>query len=153
MLWKGIGRFVLQHAPAHVLFGPVSVSANYARASRELMASVLSRQNGNLELSRLVSARRPLRPEWDRLQPVTCDLEELGDLIADLEADGKSIPVLLRQYLKLGGQLLAFNVDPKFGNCLDGLIVVDLSRTDPRLLDRYMGTSTTADSAIPRHGR
>lgn len=143
MLWKGIGRFVLQHAPAHVLFGPVSVSANYARASRELMASVLSRQNGNLELSRLVSARRPLRPEWDRLQPVTCDLEELGDLIADLEADGKSIPVLLRQYLKLGGQLLAFNVDPKFGNCLDGLIVVDLSRTDPRLLDRYMGTSIT----------
>ena len=73
--------------------------------------------------------------------PITCDLEELGDLIADLEADGKSIPVLLRQYLKLGGQLLAFNVDPKFGNCLDGLIVVDLSRTDPRLLDRYMGTT------------
>lgn len=140
MLWKGIGRFVLQHAPAHVLFGPVSVSADYARASRELMASVLSQQNGNLELSRLVRARRPLRPEWDSLQPLTCDLEELGDLIADLEADCKSIPVLLRQYLKLGGQLLAFNVDPKFGNCLDGLIVVDLSRTDPRLLERYMGT-------------
>ena len=140
MLWKGIGRFVLQHAPAHVLFGPVSMSADYARATRELMASVLSQQNGNLELSRLVRARRPLRPEWDSLQPLTCDLEELGDLIADLEADGKSIPVLLRQYLKLGGQLLAFNVDPKFGNCLDGLIVVDLSRTDPRLLDRYMGT-------------
>ncbi len=144
MLWKGIGTFVLDHAPAHVLFGPVSVSADYARASRELIASVLSQQNGNLELSSLVSARRPLRPAWDSLKPSTCDLDELGDLIGDLEADGKSIPVLLRQYLKMGGQLLAFNVDPKFGNCLDGLIVVDLARTDKRLLERYMGPGGAA---------
>ena len=141
LLWKGIGSFVIENAPAHVLFGPVSVSADYARVSRELMASVLSQQNGNLDLSRLVKARRPLKPQWDALKPVACDLEELGDLIADLEADGKSIPVLLRQYLKLGGQLLAFNVDPKFGNCLDGLIVVDLARTDARLLERYMGAA------------
>jgi len=108
------------------------------------MASVLSQQNGNLELSSLVNARRPLRPAWDSLKPTTCDLDELGDLIADLEADGKSIPVLLRQYLKMGGQLLAFNVDPKFGNCLDGLIVVDLARTDKRLLERYMGATAAA---------
>lgn len=140
MLWKGIGAFVIEHAPAHVLFGPVSVSADYARVSRELMASVLSQQNGNQTLARMVKARRPLRPQWDALKPVACDLEELGDLIADLEADGKSIPVLLRQYLKLGGQLLAFNVDPKFGNCLDGLILVDLARTDLKLLERYMGS-------------
>ncbi len=135
LLWKGIGRFVLDHSPARVLFGPVSVSADYAKVSRELMASVLSRQNGNPELARLVKARRPLRCGWD----VACDLDELGDLVADLEADGKSIPVLLRQYLKLGGQLLAFHVDPKFGNCVDGLIVVDLARTDAKLVERYMG--------------
>jgi putative hemolysin len=140
LLWKGIGRFVLEHAPARVLFGPVSVSADYARVSRELMVSVLSQQNGNQELASLVRARRPLRPHWDSMKPIACDLEELGDLIADLEADGKSIPVLLRQYMKLGGQLVAFNVDPKFGNCLDGLIVVDLAKTEPRLLERYMGT-------------
>ncbi len=137
MLWKGIGAFVLRNAPAHVLFGPVSVSADYARASRELMASVLSRQNGNPELCQMVKARQPLKPRSTTLAP-GCNLEELGDLIAGIEADGKSIPVLLRQYLKLGGQLLGFNVDRKFGNCLDGLIVVDLARTDRRLLERYM---------------
>ncbi len=137
MLWKGVGAFVLRNPTAHVLFGPVSVSADYARASRELMASVLSRQNGNPELCRMVKARQPLKPRSASLAP-GCDLEELGDLIAGIEADGKSIPVLLRQYLKLGGQLLGFNVDRKFGNCLDGLIVVDLARTDRRLLERYM---------------
>jgi len=138
LLWKGIGWFVIENAPAHVLFGPVSISADYARVSRELLVCVLSRQNSNQGLVRLVKPRRPLRPQWDALKPVACDLEELVDLIADLEAEGKSIPVLLRQYLKLGGQLLAFNVDRKFGNCLDGLIIVDLAKTDTKLLERYM---------------
>jgi putative hemolysin len=137
MLWKGIGKFVLDHAPAHVLFGPVSVSGEYARASRELIASVLSRQNGNPELAKFVRARKPLKTKLT--VPASCDFDELGDLIVDLEADRKPMPVLLRQYLKMGGQLLAFNVDPKFNHCLDGLIVVDLVQTDTKLLDRYMG--------------
>ena len=137
MLWKGIGRFVLENSPAHVLFGPVSVSAEYTRISRELMASVLSQQSGNAELSKLVRPRKPLKSRL-AISP-GCDIEELGDLIADLEPDRKSIPVLLRQYLKLGGQLISFNVDPKFNHCLDGLIVVDLKKTDVKLLERYMG--------------
>ena len=47
--------------------------------------------------------------------------------------------ILLKQYLRLGGKLLGFNVDPNFSNALDGLIVVDLVKTDLRLLERYMG--------------
>ena len=51
----------------------------------------------------------------------------------------QGVPVLLRQYLKLGGSLLGFNIDPDFGNCLDGLILVDLTKTDPVILNRYIG--------------
>jgi hypothetical protein len=47
--------------------------------------------------------------------------------------------VLLRHYLRLGASLLSFNLDEDFGNCIDGLIIVDLRATDPRLLKRYMG--------------
>jgi hypothetical protein len=46
---------------------------------------------------------------------------------------------LLRQYLRLGGKLLGFNQDPRFGEVVDGLIVVDLAKTDPRVLERYTG--------------
>lgn len=138
LLWKGIGKFVLSKPGVHVLFGPVSVSADYTRVSRELIASVLNQQSGNPALAKMV---RPRKPMWNRLHaPASCDLEELGDLISDMEPDRKSIPVLLRQYLKLGGQLLAFNVDPKFSNCLDGLITVDLGKTELKLLERYMGS-------------
>ncbi len=42
------------------------------------------------------------------------DLDELSQPITDVEADGKGLPILLRQYAKIGGKLLGFNVDRKF---------------------------------------
>ncbi|HOY72271.1 MAG TPA: hypothetical protein PLX53_03980, partial [Tenuifilaceae bacterium] len=36
------------------------------------------------------------------------------------------MPVLLKKYLKLNGRILGFNVDPKFNNALDGLLILDL---------------------------
>ncbi|MEI9971880.1 MAG: hypothetical protein WDO73_07370, partial [Ignavibacteriota bacterium] len=48
------------------------------------------------------------------------------ELIADLESDGKGVPILVKQYLKTGGRLLACNVDRHFADALDALIVVDL---------------------------
>jgi hypothetical protein len=49
------------------------------------------------------------------------------------------VPILLKQYLKLGGKLLGFNRDPNFNNVLDGLILVDLRETPQKVLQRYMG--------------
>ena len=60
-------------------------------------------------------------------------------MVNSLEADGKGVPVLLRQYVRLNAVLLTFNVDRKFKNALDGLVVVDLAASDPGLLRRYMG--------------
>ena len=45
----------------------------------------------------------------------------------------------MKQYVKLGGKLLAFSVDPQFGNTLDGFVMVDLTSTSPEILGRYMG--------------
>ena len=72
------------------------------------------------------------------------DLEELSRPIADVETDGKGLPILLRQYARVGGRLLGFNVDRKFSNTLDGLIVVDLRKTEPAMLERYMGCEAAA---------
>ncbi len=67
------------------------------------------------------------------------DVEDLSAPIADLEPDGKGIPILVRQYVKLGGKLLAFSVDPHFNNALDGFVMIDLTLTSPEMLARYMG--------------
>lgn len=47
--------------------------------------------------------------------------------------------MFVRQYLKLGGKFVAFDVDRAFAGCVEGLIVVDLPRANPRLLQCYMG--------------
>ena len=96
------------------------------------------------DLAKLVKARTPLRTnpiaKWkSRKAPmVVDDLDDVESLIADIETDLKSVPVLLKQYLKLGGKLLGFNVDHDFANVLDGLILVDLTKTDPKVLERYL---------------
>jgi hypothetical protein len=72
------------------------------------------------------------------------DIDELSSLITEIEPDRKGVPVLLRQYLKLNGGILGFNVDKEFGNVLDALIAVDLTQTDPKVLLRYLGKEGAA---------
>jgi hypothetical protein len=70
---------------------------------------------------------------------VVRDIDEVSDLVQEIESDRKGIPVLLRQYMKLSARLLGFNVDPDFGDVLDGLIVVDFRNISPKLLERFCG--------------
>ena len=67
------------------------------------------------------------------------DIEHISALVSEIELDNKGIPTLLKHYLKLDGELLAFNVDRDFGSCIDGLIMVNLLKTEPKLLKSYMG--------------
>ena len=66
-----------------------------------------------------------------------------------IEDDRKSIPVLIKQYLKLGGKILAFNLDKEFSDVVDGLILIDLRKTDKRTRRRYMGDE--ADDAFCKY--
>lgn len=142
LLWKGIGKFVAQNPHYKVLFGPVSISNQYQSTSRQLMVSFLERYVSLKEWAGLVSSRNPFRSrdaQRRALPDTALDLDDLSAAVSDLEPSQAGLPVLLRQYLKLGGKLLGFNVDPQFANALDGLIVVDLTKTEPKLLDRYLG--------------
>ncbi|MEZ4483802.1 MAG: hypothetical protein R2864_04145 [Syntrophotaleaceae bacterium] len=64
-------------------------------------------------------------------------------MVADIDVEQKGIPVLLRHYLNLGGKLLAFNLDREFSDVLDGLILVDLTETERKTLERYFGKEGT----------
>ncbi len=72
------------------------------------------------------------------------DLDEADALVADIEADGRGLPVLLRQYLKLNARILGWNVDRRFGRALDGLMLVDLVDVPRPLLGRYLGKDGAA---------
>jgi len=149
-LWKGIARMVARQPETPVLFGAVSISNDYNEASREMICRFFEARMQEDELAGLVEPRRPFRSgllrKWDcrGMFQVLRDLDELSQPINDVEADGKGLPILLRQYAKIGGKLLGFNVDRKFSNVLDGLVVVDLRQTEPAVLERYMGREGAA---------
>ncbi len=145
LLWRGIGRYVVRFPKYHLLFGPVSINPEYGQASKDLILSYLQNNRSADDLLPFVRAKNPPRSmslrdaDLDVLQRCAFDLEHVSSLVSDLEPDAKTVPVLLKHYLKLNGRLIAFNVDEGFGGCLDGLIVVDLTQTDPKLLSAYMG--------------
>lgn len=144
MLWKGLAAFIVRNPRYSKLFGCVSISGDYSTVSRELMVRFLKRHCFDASLGTRVTPSTPLKNkalrklDFSLSDSVFNDPEDIGGLVTDVE-DGRGIPVLLKQYLKLGGRLLGFNVDPDFGDCLDGLILVDLVNTEEKILGRFMG--------------
>jgi putative hemolysin len=157
LLWRGIGRLVIQNPRYATLFGPVSISDDYSPLSRDLIITFLRSSRLWTEGSRQVRPHRGVRIGLGRAGYVrsllrgTTDEEGVSALVKDVELDRKGIPILLKHYLKLGGRVLGFNVDPDFGSCVDALIAVDLRATEPRLLERYMGTAGV-QSFLAFHG-
>ncbi len=155
LLWKGIGRFVVQNPECTTLFGAVSISADYRSSSQQLMAAFLKQNTYNHPWSKWVHARSPFKERPSRvIRRGVADLKGLEDVsrfIAEIEADHKGMPILLRQYLKLGGRLLGFNVDPDFSDVLDVLVMVDLRETPAKTLARYMGR-VGASTFLAHHG-
>ena len=147
LLWKGISTFIARNPKYRHLFGPVSITHEYRDASRWIMLETL-RKHKTSGLSNLVTPRRPPKPpqraEWCKPDnaPYFTDYDAMCGLVSEIEPDGKDIPVLLRQYLRLEGEIAAFNVDPDFGSVVDGLIVIDLHKLPHRVLRRYMGVES-----------
>jgi putative hemolysin len=142
LLWRGICSFIARHPQYRVLFGAVSMSAHYSDRTREMLMAFLEQNHLDRALAELVSpenAPRSTRPKDLPGGTVPSTVEEADTLVSTLESDGRGMPVLLRQYLRLNARLLAFNVDSAFGDALDALMMVDLANVDVRVLRRYFG--------------
>ncbi len=151
LLWRGIGAYLVANPRYRRVFGAVSITAQYQPLSQALMVAYLRTHRLAKDLAGQVGSERPYRFKrgvsrdlWRASQAV-CDVDELSGLVSDIELDRKGVPVLLREYLKLGGQVIGFNVDTAFSDVLDALIVIDLVETPPRILSRYLGTAGLAE--------
>jgi len=157
MLWRGIGQFVARHPRYSILFGPVSISQDYHVVSKDLIVQFLRTNRLHRQLSRYVKARHPYRARRVRavdkksLRDALRDIEDVSLLVSAIEKGGKGIPILLKQYLKLNALLVSFNVDKRFSNVVDGLILVDLMATDRRIMRRFMGKEGVA-AFLAHHG-
>lgn len=157
-LWMGIGRYLNKHPNYRYLYGTVSISQNYSDASRSLILSFLRQNCMNEELRHEVSAFYPpqklgLRPEDERLLPrAVPDIRSLSAIVGEIEPDGKGIPVLLKQYHRLGGRMVSFGIDKNFGSVLDCLVIVKLDETPERIRQRYRGKDYDKEIANRSNG-
>jgi putative hemolysin len=156
VLWKGIGSYINRHPETPVLFGAVSISADYSMASREVLTSYLSAHTVSAELLKLLRPKNPPHASSEGMEEPEMfsrvfSIDDISDWISMFESDGKGVPVLVRHYMKLGGKFLGFNVDAKFSNVLDGLLLVDLREAKPQLLARYFGKKG-AEEFLRMHG-
>lgn len=157
MLWRGIATFVARHPHRHRLLGPVSVSREYQSLSQHILVEFLRHNRMAADLARFVRPRRRLKGRLtDALagllrSAAVADLDDVDELITEVESDGRSMPVLMRQYLKLNARVLGFNRDAAFSDVLDALMLVDLAEVQPMVLTRYMGRQTAA-AFLAHHG-
>jgi len=142
LLWKGIMRFVVRHPHIRKLYGCVSICSDYQQASVDVMVNYLETHRKITGSETWTSPKTPYSPKksssWCRRLNIE-DADDLSQVVAMLEPDGKGIPTLLRHYLRCGAQILSFNIDRGFANVVDGLIVVDLDSMERSLIRKFMG--------------
>lgn len=55
------------------------------------------------------------------------DMNKFDKVIDEIEPGALRIPVLIKKYVKQNARLVAFNVDPKFNNAIDGLMYIKVA--------------------------
>ncbi|MCM8529255.1 MAG: GNAT family N-acetyltransferase, partial [Lentisphaeraceae bacterium] len=143
LLWKAICEYVARNPKYRYLFGAVSVSSEYSSKSRGMIANLLVSKEDQLRSKMPVDIKinKELK-DYCRKYSVD-NPQDISMLVKDIEEDGKDVPVLVKQYMKLGGRFLSFCVDKEFNSTLDGLIVVDLPGAPEKNLKMYMGDNTS----------
>lgn len=143
LLWKGLAAVAVRDPRYKIMFGPVSISDEYQSMSKKLIMAFLARYRAAGTFAEAVRPRNPPDNtpfvDWDpdHTRAVVRNMDDVERLVREIEAGGRSVPVLLRQYLNLNAKVIAFNVDPDFGNVVDALIYMDLRIMPSRLLDFY----------------
>lgn len=145
LLWRGIGQFIARNPRYNILFGPVSISNDYHALSRTLIVQFLRQYRFDADWSRYIRPRKPYKTRKSKrfgkrlFSSFVRDIDDVSLLVSEIEKNGRGVPILLRHYLRLNATILSFNVDKHFSNVVDGLILVDLTKTDIKLLKRFMG--------------
>lgn len=132
LLWKGLLFFLLKNTEYRYLIGPVSISNDFSKFSKTLIVEFVKKYHYRLDLAKFIKPRKKFKVKPDRIvdrelfiNDDNGDVAKLDKLIFDIESTYK-FPILLKKYLQLNSKLIGFNIDPKFNNALDGLIILDI---------------------------
>jgi len=138
LLWKGIGAYVCQNPRYRTFYGTVSLSKQYDPRSVAIMEKTMVKASVGVTAKTAFSGQ--LHPEVTQfIEKNTVELEGLSAIISAIEEDGKDIPVLLKQYHKLGANFHCMAIDTNFNQTPGLLLSVHLPSAPKKLLKLYLG--------------
>jgi putative hemolysin len=141
LLWKGILKYLIDNPRYRYLIGPVSISNSFSKFSKSLIVDYINRNHFDHELAQFVKPRKKFKVDFskidtDLLMAGEDSFKGLDNLISEVETRSMKVPVLLRQYIALNAKIICFNIDPKFADCLDGFLVLDLQKVPQDILEK-----------------
>jgi len=132
LLWKGILYFLLKNPEYRYLVGPVSISNAFSEFAKTMTVAFMKANYYNYELAEFIRPRKPFKVKIDKvidkeafIKDTKNDVGKFDRFVQEVDP-GFRTPVLLKKYLSLNAEISGFNVDPKFNNCLDALMILDL---------------------------
>lgn len=144
-LWQGIGQFILRNEGIKFMFGGVSLSNSYSDEAKNLIIFFYNKWfgcKGYATAKNKYVVSKEVEKELQDLFKTNDYKSELIILKNRLKYSGYSIPTFYKQYSELcekdGVDFLDFGIDSNFNNCVDGLILLEISKIKESKKKRYL---------------
>ena len=133
LLWKGIVHVTLRYPEHKYLMGGVSISNQFSDFSKSLMIEFMKSHYYDPYIAQYIHPKKEFKvklkdDDKDFVFDATkADMQKFDKIIDEIEPGALRIPVLIKKYVKQNARLVAFNVDPKFNNAVDGLMYIKVA--------------------------
>ncbi|SDT89031.1 Acyltransferase [Polaribacter sp. Hel1_33_78] len=133
LLWKGIVHVTLRYPEHKYLMGGVSISNQFSDFSKSLMIEFMKSHYYDPYIAQYIYPKKEFKvklkdDDKDFVFDATkADMQKFDKIIDEIEPGALRIPVLIKKYVKQNARLVAFNVDPKFNNAVDGLMYIKVA--------------------------
>ncbi|XRE43061.1 Putative hemolysin [Tenacibaculum discolor] len=133
LLWKGIVHVTLRYPEHKYLMGGVSISNQFSEFSKSLMIEFMKSHYYDPYVAQYIRPKKEFKvklKDADKdfvFDATEADMQKFDKIIDELEPGELRIPVLIKKYVKQNARLVAFNVDPKFNNAIDGLMYIKVA--------------------------
>ena len=132
LLWKGIVHVTLRFPEHKYLMGGVSISDQFSEFSKSLMIEFMKSHYYDPYIAQYIQPKKEFKvklKDADKdfvFDSTKADMQKFDKIIDEIEPGALRIPVLIKKYVKQNARLIAFNVDPKFNNSVDGLMYIKI---------------------------
>ena len=132
LTWEGILHLLLNNPEYRYLLGPIRISNDYSRFSKDMIIRFIMAHHFDWNIGRYIKPRKAFKfkshdANLNVIMENMDDISKLDKFIGDVDELHRGLPFLLNQCISMNAKIIGFNVYPKYQNSLDGLLLLDVN--------------------------